>query len=128
MRRYLLDASAILAYLGKEEGADKVFALIEAGDTCVTAVNIAEVATKLIARGMPSADAEYQCRSLGLDLIATDAEIAFAAAALVRFTKPSGLSLGDRICLATAARASYVAVTADRVWGEVPGIKVEIIR
>jgi len=89
---------------------------------------MAEVATKLVDRGMPIADAEYQCRSLGVEIIGMDADIAFAAAALVRQTRPLGLSLGDRICLATAARDSLMAVTADRVWAQVPGVSVEVIR
>jgi len=128
MPRYLLDASAVLAFLGREEGAGKVFRMIEEGDARITVVNMAEVATKLVDRGMPIADAEYQCRSLGVEIIGMDADIAFAAAALVRQTRPLGLSLGDRICLATAARDSLMAVTADRVWAQVPGVSVEVIR
>lgn len=128
MPKYLLDASAMLACMGKEEGGDRVFAMIETGNACMTLVNMAEVATKLVARGMPSADAEYQCRALGIELIAMDVDLAFAAAALVRQTRPLGLSLGDRICLATAARDAYLAVTADKVWAQVPGVKVELIR
>ncbi|BDU70978.1 type II toxin-antitoxin system VapC family toxin [Mesoterricola silvestris] len=128
MRRYLLDASAILAFMSNETGADKVRAVILAGQAGVTAVNISEVAAKLVSRGLSSVDAEFQCRSMGLDILDVDEGIAFAAAALIPITQPLGLSLGDRVCLATAARDACVAMTADKAWARVPGANVEVIR
>lgn len=128
MRPYLLDASAILAFMSNEAGADRVRAVIQTGQAGVTTVNLSEVAAKLVSRGLPSVDAEYQCRALGLDIIDVDDMIAFAAAALIPFTQPLGLSLGDRICLATSARDASVAMTADKAWTGVLGVKVEVIR
>lgn len=128
MRRYLLDASAVLAFMSNEPGAARVREVIQAGEADITAVNISEVAAKLVARGMSSADAELQCRSMGLDIIAVDAGIAFAAAALIPFTQPLGLSLGDRICLATARQDAAIAVTADKAWAKITGVIVEVIR
>lgn len=128
MRRYLLDASAILAFMSHGTGADQVRAVIQAGQAGVTAVNISEVAAKLVARGLSCANAEFQCRSLGLDIIAVDEGIAFAAAALMPFTQKLGLSLGDRICLAAAAQEACTAMTADQAWAKVPGVKVQVIR
>lgn len=128
MRRYILDASAILAFMSNEPGADKVRAVIQAAQAGVAAVNISEVAAKLVSRGMSSSDAEFQCRAMGLDFLETDEVIAFDAAALVPFTQPLGLSLGDRICLATAAREGCTAMTADKAWANVPGVDVEVIR
>lgn len=126
--RYLLDASAILAFMSNEVGADKVRAVIQAGQAKVTAVNISEVAAKLVSRGLPSMDAKFQCQSMGLDIIDVDEEIAFAASALIHFTQPLGLSLGDRICLAAATQNACIAMTADKAWGNVPGVNVEVIR
>ena len=128
MRRYLLDASAILAFMSNETGADKVRAVIQAGQAGVTAVNISEVAAKLVSRGLSSADAEFQCRAMGLDIIDVNEGIAFAAAALMPLTRPLGLSLGDRICLATSAQDASIAMTADKAWANVPGVTVEVIR
>ena len=128
MRRYLLDASAILAFMSHETGADKVRAVIQAGQAGVTAINISEVAAKLVSRGLSSGDAEFQCRSMGLAILEVEDGIAFAAAALVPFTQPLGLSLGDRVCLATAARDACIAMTADKAWANVPGVNVELIR
>lgn len=126
--RYLLDASAVLAFMSNEPGAARVRAVIQSGEASMSAVNASEVAAKLVSRGLPSADAEVQCRSMGLDILDVDAGIAFAAAALIPITQPLGLSLGDRICLATAAQNAVIAVTADKSWKNIPGIAVEVIR
>ena len=128
MRRYLLDASAVLAFMSNEPGAARVREVIQSGEAGITAVNISEVAAKLVARGMSSTDAELQCRSMGLDINEVDAGIAFAAAALIPFTQPLGLSLGDRICLATAGQDAAIAVTADKAWAKITGVVVEVIR
>jgi len=93
----------------------------------ISTVNLSEVATRLGSRGAAAADAEFQCRSLGLDLIEVDAETAFRAA-LFPATQPSGLSLGDRICLATALKFAVPAVTADKAWAGIQGMLVEVIR
>jgi PIN domain nuclease of toxin-antitoxin system len=128
MHRYLLDASAILAFMSHEPGADRVRAVLLTGEAGVSAVNLHEVAAKLISRGMSSIDAEFQCRSMGLEVIAADEEVAFAAAGLVPLTRALGLSLGDRMCLATAMRDGAIAMTADRVWASMPDITMEVIR
>jgi ribonuclease VapC len=57
-----------------------------------------------------------------------DPAIAFAAAALMPLAQPLGLSLGDRICLATAGILGLPAVTSDRAWAGLAGIAVEVIR
>lgn len=128
MRSYLLDASALLAFMSNEAGSDKVRAVILAGQAAISTVNISEVAAKLVSRGLSSVDAEFQCRSMGIDILAMDEGIAFAAAALVPFTQQLGLSLGDRVCLATAAMDGRIAMTADKAWSEVPGVDVVVIR
>ena len=128
MPRYLLDASALLAFMSNEPGAVRVRDLLQTGEAGITAISVSEVAAKLVARGMPAADAEFHCRSMGLDIIGVGDAIAFAAAALVPATRPLGLSLGDRICLAAAAQTGSIAVTADRAWANVPGIRTELIR
>jgi PIN domain nuclease of toxin-antitoxin system len=42
-------------------------------------------------------------------------------------TKPLGLSLADRACLALAKIRNAVAVTGDKSWAEIPGISVKVI-
>ncbi|MGA2080497.1 MAG: type II toxin-antitoxin system VapC family toxin [Holophaga sp.] len=128
MPTHILDASAVIALLNREPGEDRVRALVRTGNAGISTVNISEVATKLVARGARAAEAELQCRSMGLDLVDADAEIAFQAAALLPATQSLGLSLGDRICLATAMRCGVPAVTADRAWNGIQGVPIEVIR
>ena len=128
MATHILDASAVLALLAKEPGADRVRELIRSGTAGISTANMAEVAAKLIARGADGAAAERQCRSLGLEFLEVDAAVAFASAELMPVARPLGLSLGDRICLATARRGRVPAVTADKAWADIPGLQVEVIR
>ena len=129
MSGYVLDASALLAFLGKETGWQRVQELLLSGEAVVSAVNLSEVAAKLVDRGMASSAAEANCRSLGVEIIDVGADLGFLAASMMPSTKPLGLSLGDRLCLATAVQRGAVAVTADKDWLKLQGgPKVESIR
>lgn len=50
------------------------------------------------------------------------------AGEMITQTKSLGLSLGDRACLAVADLAKGKAVTADKIWKDVKGIQVQVIR
>jgi PIN domain nuclease of toxin-antitoxin system len=50
---------------------------------------------------------------------------AHEAAGLIVLTKPAGLSLGDRACLALATTLDLPVVTADRAWSRV-GLSLQI--
>ena len=128
MNGYVVDASAVLAFFNKEPGADRVQAILQSGEAVITAVNLAEVAGKFIALGMPPARAEALCSSLELPVLAVDARTAYSAAALAPLGLSLGLSLGDRVCLAAAMLEGRTALTADRAWTQVPGITTELIR
>ena len=56
--------------------------------------------------------------ALPLIVIDLDAHLAIEAGAMLAQTKPFGLSLGDRACLALAKREGLPALTADRTWAE----------
>jgi PIN domain nuclease of toxin-antitoxin system len=128
MATHVLDASAVIALMGREPGGDRVRELIRSGGAGISTDNVSEVAAKLVARGADPATAERQCRSLGLEFLEVDARVAFSAAALLPATSVLGLSLGDRICLATAEQHGVPAVTANRAWARVAGAVVEWIR
>jgi ribonuclease VapC len=110
----VLDASALLALLQNEPGAEVVADLLPAG--AMSAVNLAEVVAKLIDHGVPLEDAREALDGLPIDVHAFDRDDAFAAGELRRVTRGVALSLGDRACLALAARLGVAAVTADRAW------------
>jgi ribonuclease VapC len=125
----VFDASALLAVLGQEPGADIVTEQLEAQDGVVASVNYAEVLTKLLDRGLDEATAQVTWRSLGLTVHPVDERLAAAAAALRPTTKALGLSLADRCCLALAQQLGNVTVvTADRPWKALKGFRLTFIR
>ena len=125
----VLDASAVLALLLEEPGADRVTDVILAGAEMTTA-NFAEVATKYVLRGAMAEARALQAR-LPVALVAVDQDLALRAALMAQATRPAGLSLGDRLCLALAQRSRNAVLTADRGWlavAEAVGVVVEMIR
>jgi ribonuclease VapC len=118
----VLDTSAIMAMLLEERGAD--IALQFADGAAVSANNIAEIATKLFERGMSPADVERDILQFRFDVHSVDDVTALA-------TRSAGLSLGDRSCLALAAKLGLPAVTADKAWATIAdavGVEVRLIR
>lgn len=57
---------------------------------------------------------------IGFDTLSFGADEVAVMPKLRRATKPYGLSLGDRCCLATALVQNSPALTADRVWAGQP--------
>ncbi len=127
-RPVVLDASALLALLHGERGADHVAAILP--DAVLGAVNLSEVVAKLAERGMSANSIRTALQGLDLDVRAFDADLAYAAGELRRTTRARGLSLGDRACLALAAQLDAVALTTDRSWSgiEVQKASVQVIR
>ena len=127
MSERVLDASALLALLNAEKGADRVQDLLP--QAVISAVNLAEVVTRLSAIGMPEAEIRNTLALLGLETIPFGEEQAYQAGLLYPPTQPLGLSLGDRACLALAKTTTATAVTADRAWGDLDiGIAINLIR
>ena len=120
---YILDASALLAFMLDEPGHEQVHAILDRA--CIHSVNIAEVVGKLIRKGVPGLRAEQMIEELDLDV---DQNLPVHQAALcgelVAHTRQQGLSLGDCICLAVAASKGSIAVTADRKWQELDGQRI----
>ena len=115
-QRFVLDASALLAYLNGEPGAERVRQCIEQGQVIMSSVNLAEVLSKCADQGMSSADQVALCAALPVEISPFDAELALTSAALRSSTRAQGLSLGDRCCLALAQSHSATALTADHAW------------
>lgn len=127
MSRAVLDASAMLALFRAERGAEVVADY--RGDAAASAVNIAEVASRLSDEGLNPTEWHYSLAMLELEVVAFDESQAFQAGRLRRSTRHRGLSLGDRACLQLAAMRGLPAVTADRAWRELDvGVEVRVIR
>lgn len=123
MAEAVLDASAILAMLRSEPGAAEVESII--ANAIVSNVNEAEVIGKLIFRGYTAEQALETVRNLPYRLAELDVALARRAGVLWQATKPQGLSLADRCCLALAERERLPALTTDSSWSNV-NIDVEI--
>jgi ribonuclease VapC len=116
----VLDASAVLAFLQGEDGADVVEQALGSGAVS-GAANWSEVAQKVRAHGRNWDLARALLQSEGLQIEQVTVEDAEWAAA--RWRSGEGLSLGDRLCLALGARLGVEVLTADRSWGDDAGIR-----
>lgn len=130
MSAFVLDASALLAYLHEEEGADEVADAL-AESAAISAANWAETLSKLAEMGFQPAalavDLEEQGLVHGLlEVVPLTVDDAIVIAELRVPTRHRGLSLGDRACLALAKRLRLPIVTADRSWTEFESSGIEL--
>lgn len=126
---YVLDASAAIAVLLDEPGADKVAPVI--AQASISAVNLSEAVNAFARRGVDIQAAYDVLMGLEFDVVAFDAGLALSTALLQPATASAGLSLGDRACLALAKRLGVPALTADRAWAtiaEAAGVEIVLIR
>lgn len=128
MTSVVMDASAVLALIRDEPGADKV--ALQVGRAAISAVNLQEIIKELALSGLDVETIRELLDELRLDVRAHDVEAAYMAAGLHAQTKEFGRGLGDRSCLALAMQLGVPALTADREWKKVKvkGLKVEHIR
>jgi ribonuclease VapC len=126
----VLDASALLAFLRGEPGAERVAEALGEG-ACLSAVNLAEVLSKLADWGEDPAEAQARMERAGLlgaavEIFLFSEEDALEVARLRALTRVHGLSFGDRACLALARRLGLPALTADRTWDEL-GLDIPVV-
>jgi PIN domain nuclease of toxin-antitoxin system len=123
----VLDSSAILAVILNEPGNQKVAPFLGGG--LLSTVNLAEVHTRLVQLGIEADHAWNRILSFHCEVCFFSDEQARTAAELIAVTKPFGLSLGDRACLALAIDRQATVYTTDRVWKNLDlPITVEVIR
>ena len=128
MNRIVLDASAILAVLNREPGADKVTPQLLSTGVAST-VNLAEVQSKLVDRGIGGDAAWVATLSSVQEAVAFTTEQAKIAGDLITETRPLGLSLADRACLALGLAFQAPVYTADRSWKNLKvGVRIHVIR
>ena len=110
----VLDASAILAFLLDEDGADTVERAL-ADDPRCGAANWSEVAQRVLGAGgdWDLVRALLESYAVRVEpVVGDDAEWAAR-----RWRRGEGLSLADRLCLALGERLDARVVTADKAWG-----------
>lgn len=127
MSSAVLDASAVLALLKKEPGADFVRARL--ADSLISAVNLSEVIAKHLDWGASLAEVTRTLAPLPFRVRPFDADQATIAASLRPATRDADFSFADRACLALGLSASLPVLTADRKWADFNlGVTVELIR
>jgi len=127
MTDFVLDASAAIALINEEPGADVVDATLD--HAVISAVNLSEVIAVLVETGLRYERAAAMVARIGFLVVAFDRAQALRAGELRATTRAAGLSLGDRACLALAEQRGACAVTADRRWATVRlNAEVQVIR
>jgi ribonuclease VapC len=124
---FVLDSSAVLAVLWNEPGSDLV--LDQVDGAVMSAVNHAEVLTKIADRGVDGKRAKALLASMAIAIIGFDEAQAEAVGQLRVQTRHLGLSLGDRACIQLATMKRWPVLTADKSWPELSlGVDVQLVR
>jgi ribonuclease VapC len=122
-----LDSSAILAAFLNEPGGEVVASILEGA--LLSTVNLAETHARLVDLGAQAEHAWSRILSVHCEICVFTEGQARIAAELRSVTRPFGLSLGDRACLALAIDRKATVYTTDRIWKNLGlGINVEVIR
>lgn len=127
----VLDSSALLALINKEEGSDMVKSILPG--SIMSSVNLAEVTGILMARHkVLQKDISIIIRELVKCVISFNEEQAYIVGDLekVNFEKRIGLSLGDKACISLGKLLNIPIYTADRAWGnlQMQDVEIKVIR
>ena len=129
----VLDASALLALVYEEAGANRLEPVLRRG-AMMSTVNWAEALSRMAERGEPVDESiprvQQALATLGsLTIVAFDEAQAAQAARLRVVTESFGLSLADRACLALGRLRRLPVFTTDRAWRSLRlAVKIEVIR
>ncbi len=128
MNEVVLDASAILAYIQEERGAENLTKEI-LDHAVASTVNLAEVQSKLVKKGHDPEEAWEEILSLVNAEEPFTSDQARIAGDLIAVTEKYGLSLGDRSCLALAIALKAPVYTTEQLWKNLKvGVPIHVIR
>ena len=127
MSRVVLDASAVLAVLNNERGAEAVLPLFRGAS--ISAVNYGEVLKKAVEFGGTIAAVKSALAAQWLNVVPFDAEHAEQAASIWPQTKEYGLSFADRACVALGLLLGFPVLTAEARMGQLDlAVDIRLIR
>lgn len=123
----VIDASAVLAVLRDETGADVVVASAESA--LLSAVNLAEILAKASDLAMDVGVVRGLLDRLRLRIEPFDNAQAVIAAQLRSATRHLNISQADRACMALAISRQLPLLTGDRDWAQLNlGVDVRLFR
>jgi PIN domain nuclease of toxin-antitoxin system len=117
MKHVIADTSAIIAYLNFEPGAEEVrknLARIR-----LTMVNLAEIVAVISRQKVSRSWIEDRVFRVFPELLPFDCEQAYLCGTLEAITRPRGISLGDRACLAAGMLHGWSVLTTESKWTEI---------
>ena len=117
MNKFVLDASALLAYIKDENGTEHLNEILPY--SIISTVNYTEVASVLQTLNMSILLIEDILQDLISEVCPFTQSQALIAADLRNVTKDFGLSLGDRACLALGIEKQIPIYTADKIWSKI---------
>ena len=124
---FVLDASALLAYLQDEPGSEVIDRVL--AESVMSSVNWAEVIQKSIAAEVNVDGMLDELQALGMKVEPFTVENAELSGRLWKQTRQAGLSLGDRACLSLGLYLKVSVLTSDRIWASLDlPLDIQIIR
>jgi len=124
MSKVVLDASALLALIKNEQGAEIVEELL--GNIVMSSVNVSEVASILLDSKMSVTEAREAIEPFIDSIVPFDLEQSINCASLGKISKHLGLSLGDKACITLGIKLGVPIYTADKIWQEFKSKEVNI--
>jgi PIN domain nuclease of toxin-antitoxin system len=124
---HILDASALLALIKNEKGAEIVEKHIE--NSIISTVNYAEIVAYFIRANISEEDINLMLNGIVNEIVNFNEEQSITSGLLIAKTNKYGLSFGDRACLALAIQMNLPVLTADKSWSKIKSnIEIKIIR
>jgi PIN domain nuclease of toxin-antitoxin system len=117
MKPVIADTSAIIAYLNFEPGAEEVRKHLPR--IRLTMVNLAEIVAVVSRHKVSRSWIEERVFRVFPELLPFDREQAYLCGALEAVTRPKGISLGDRACLAAGILHGWPVLTTESKWTEI---------
>lgn len=114
--KVILDASALLALIQNEKGADMVRPLLNRA--VMSSINVAEVMTVLQRVDISPKESRLSISEIIKTIVPFDLEQAQYIAELQPYVQHKGISLGDRACISLGQKLQAPVYTADRIWAD----------
>lgn len=126
--RVILDASALLALIQEETGAEIIKPLLKF--SVMSAVNVTETLSVLQRTNISPEEGLTLITDIVTTIVPFDLEQAEQVAKLHPLVQPQGLSLAGRACIGLGIKLQIPIYTADRIWDELKldNIDIRLIR